>query len=139
LLENAGLVDTTVRIHPVDAKKEPRLLLRRYGYGNMIGSALRALVMYTQNPAVRASVKGVREGGVVHENVTSALDTGCTLAEGWRVRRRPGEKIGQVANPVLLSWPMCYRTGSAIIAWGVVCSHRVWLIVSRELKPDRRA
>jgi hypothetical protein len=41
LLENAGLQDITVRIHSVDVKKEPVLLLRRYGYGGMIGSATR--------------------------------------------------------------------------------------------------
>jgi arsenite methyltransferase len=69
LLENAGLVDITVRTHPVDAKNEAKLLLRRYGYGGMIGSALRALVMYTRNPAYRAFVKDVRQGGVVPENL----------------------------------------------------------------------
>jgi arsenite methyltransferase len=69
LLENAGLVNITVRSHPVDVKNEAKLLLRRYGYGGMIGTALRTLVMYTRNPAYRAFVKDVREGGIVPENL----------------------------------------------------------------------
>ncbi|MBU0492822.1 MAG: methyltransferase domain-containing protein, partial [Chloroflexi bacterium] len=40
LLENAGLQDITMRLHPVDAKHEAKLLTQRYGYGGMIGSAL---------------------------------------------------------------------------------------------------
>ena len=61
--------DFTVRIHPVDVKKEAGLLLRRYGYGGMIGSALRALALYLRNPAYRRFVKGVRQGGLVSENL----------------------------------------------------------------------
>jgi arsenite methyltransferase len=76
LLENAGLQDITVRIHPVEAKKEAGLLLRRYGYGGIIGSALRGLVMYARNPAYRAFVKGVREGGVVPENLAAYFGYG---------------------------------------------------------------
>jgi arsenite methyltransferase len=76
LLENAGLQDITMRIHPVDAKKETRLLLRRYGYGGMIESALRGLVMYARNPAYRRFVKGVREGGVMPENLAEYFGYG---------------------------------------------------------------
>jgi SAM-dependent methyltransferase len=76
LLENAGLQDITTRIHPVNAQKEAGLLLRRYGCGGMIGSALRALVMYVRNPAYREFVKGVREGGVVPENLAEYFGYG---------------------------------------------------------------
>jgi len=69
LLANAGLQDITVRLHAVDAQKEARLLLRRYGYGGMIASALRGLVMYVRNPAYRRFVKNVRQGGVVPQNL----------------------------------------------------------------------
>jgi arsenite methyltransferase len=79
LLENAGLVDITVRTHPVDAKNEAKLLLRRYGYGGMIDSALRAMVMYTRNPAYRAFVKDVREGGVVPENLDKYFGYGMYI------------------------------------------------------------
>ncbi len=69
LLRNAGLEDITVRIHPVDAKKEAGLLVRRYGYRGMIGTGLRALALYARNPAYRRFVKSVREGGVMPERL----------------------------------------------------------------------
>lgn len=69
LLANAGLQDITVRLHAVDAQKEARLLMRRCGYGGLIASALRGLVMYIRNPAYRRFVKSVRQGGVVPENL----------------------------------------------------------------------
>ncbi|MBN1136728.1 MAG: methyltransferase domain-containing protein [Anaerolineae bacterium] len=76
LMQNAGLQDITVQIHPVDAKKEAGLLARRYGYGGVIGSALRALVLYARNPAYRAFVKGVRQGGIVPENLAEYFGYG---------------------------------------------------------------
>jgi arsenite methyltransferase len=76
LLQNAGLQDITTRIHPVDAKNEAMLLLRRYGCSGMVGSMLRALVMYIRNPAYREFVKGVREGGVVPENLSEYFGYG---------------------------------------------------------------
>lgn len=76
LLQNAGLQDITMQICPVDTKKEAGLLLRRYGYGGMIGSTLRALVMYIRNPAYRAFIKRVRKGGVVPENLAEYFGYG---------------------------------------------------------------
>ena len=76
LLENAGLQDIIARIHPVDVKKEAVLLLRRYGYGGMIDSAFRALVMYFRNPAYRKFVKDVRKGGAVPENLAEYFGYG---------------------------------------------------------------
>lgn len=76
LLKKAGLCDITMRIHSVEAKKEAGLLLQRYGYGGMLGSALRGLVMYFQNPAYRRFVKGVRQGGVVPQNLAEYFGYG---------------------------------------------------------------
>jgi SAM-dependent methyltransferase len=76
LLENAGLGGITVRLHPVDAKNEAKLVLRRYGYGGMIGTWLRMLVMYIRNPAYRRFLKGVRDGGLVPENLTEYFGYG---------------------------------------------------------------
>jgi arsenite methyltransferase len=76
LLENAGLVDIAVRIHPVEAKKETQLLLQRYGYGGMIRNMLRALAMYVRNPAYRRFVKGVREEGIIPENLNEYFGYG---------------------------------------------------------------
>jgi hypothetical protein len=76
LLANAGLQDITVRMHPAIPKKEVGLLLQRYGYGGMIGSAIRALFMYLQNPAYRRFVKSVREGGIVPDNLAEYFGYG---------------------------------------------------------------
>jgi arsenite methyltransferase len=76
LLQHARLQDVTVRIHSVDAKKEARLLLRRYGCSGMIRFVVRTLVMYIRNPAYRRFLKGVREVGVVPENLTEYLGYG---------------------------------------------------------------
>jgi SAM-dependent methyltransferase len=76
LLENAGLQDITVRIHPVDPKKESMLLVRRYGCSGMLGNMLRALAMYLRNPAYRRFVKSVREAGVVPKNLTEHFGYG---------------------------------------------------------------
>jgi SAM-dependent methyltransferase len=81
LLHNAGLQEITARIHPVDAKKEAGLLLRRYGYGGMIGSALRGLFLYARNPAYRAFVKSVREGGVLPENLAEYFGYGLYVGK----------------------------------------------------------
>ena len=52
------------------------MLLRRYGYGGMIGSALRGLVMYVRNPAYRKFVKSVRQVGVLPRNLAEYFGYG---------------------------------------------------------------
>lgn len=76
LLEAAGLQDITMRIYPVEAKKEARLLARRYGVGGILTSALRALAMYVRNPAYRAFVRSVSESGVIPENLNEHFGYG---------------------------------------------------------------
>lgn len=76
LLKNAGLQDITLRIYPVDAKKETRLLLQRYGLGGMVSSMLRMMAMYIRNPAYRTFLKSVREGGVIPENLAEHFGYG---------------------------------------------------------------
>jgi ubiquinone/menaquinone biosynthesis C-methylase UbiE len=87
LLENAGLQETTVRIHRVEAKEETKLLLRRYGCGGMVGSALRAAGMYIRNPAYRRFVKSVSKVGVVPENLNEYFGYGMFVG---RKRGRGG-------------------------------------------------
>lgn len=69
LLETAGLVEIARRIYPVNVHKEARLLVQRYGLCELLGSVLRAQAMYLRNPAYRAFVKRVREGGVIPDNL----------------------------------------------------------------------
>lgn len=81
LLENAGLRDITMQIYPVDAKNEAGLLLKRYGYGGMIGVALRGLAMYLRNPAYRRFVKSVGEVGVIPENLDEYFGYGMYVGK----------------------------------------------------------
>jgi len=83
LLENAGLQDITVRMHSVKPKKEVDLLLQRYGYGGMIGSGIRALLMYLQNPAYRRFVKSVRETGVLPDNLVEYFGYGLYVGRKY--------------------------------------------------------
>ena len=85
LLESAGLRDVKTRIHPINVQQESRLLLRRYGCSGVIGSLLRALVMYTRNPTYRKFVKRVREGGVVPENLGEYFGYGMYVGRKERM------------------------------------------------------
>jgi SAM-dependent methyltransferase len=76
LLANARLQDITVRIHPVDTKKEAGLLMQRYGVRGLLASTVRALRLYFRNPAYRKFVKDVREGGVIPENLAEYFGYG---------------------------------------------------------------
>jgi arsenite methyltransferase len=69
LLEDAGLRESVVRIYEINTQSETRGILQRYGFRGMLRSLWRALSLYTKNPAYRRFVKGVREGGIIPENL----------------------------------------------------------------------
>jgi len=69
LLEGAGLRDIVVRIHEINTQKEARGLLRRYGFGGMLGVLWRMLALCARNPAYREFVKDIRKEGITPENL----------------------------------------------------------------------
>jgi ubiquinone/menaquinone biosynthesis C-methylase UbiE len=69
LLENAGLRNIVVRIHPISIKGETRGILRRYGCRGILRILWRALRLYLRNPNYRAFIKRVRGQGVIPENL----------------------------------------------------------------------
>ena len=69
LLEGAGLKDIVVRTHEVNTQNEARGLLRRYGFGGMLGVFGRMLSLYARNPAYRSFVKEVRQDGVAPKDL----------------------------------------------------------------------
>jgi len=79
LLENAGLKDISTQLYPVDAKHEAKLLLKRYGAGNMLGNMLRAFRLYLRNPAYRDFVQSVNQGGIVPDNLAEYFGYGMYL------------------------------------------------------------
>ena len=76
LLQNAGLHDIKTELHPVDAQQEAKLLLKRYGLGNILGTMLRALRLYLRNPTYRDFLKRVRQVGVVPDNISDYFGYG---------------------------------------------------------------
>ncbi len=69
LLEGAGLREITVRTYKINTQDEAKGILRRYGFGGMLRVLWRMLSRYARSPAYRRFVKGVREGGIIPENL----------------------------------------------------------------------
>ncbi len=76
LLETAGLKDLVVRIHHIDTRDEASGMMRRYGCLGMLRVWGRTLRLYAKNPAYRRFVKGVRQGGLVPENINEYFGYG---------------------------------------------------------------
>jgi len=69
LLEGAGLTVEVVDVRDVNARKEAKEIVRRYGYGGMLRSLFRGLAMYARNPSYRRFVKEVRKEGIAPDNL----------------------------------------------------------------------
>lgn len=69
LLETAGLKEVMVKIYPVNTQEEAKGILRRYGFGGMLGVMGRMLLLFAKSPDYRKFVKGVRQTGVVPNNL----------------------------------------------------------------------
>jgi arsenite methyltransferase len=69
ILEAAGLKEVIAKIYPVNTQEEAKGILRRYGFGGMLGVMTRILLLYIRSPDYRKFVKGVRQGGVVPDNL----------------------------------------------------------------------
>jgi arsenite methyltransferase len=69
LLEGAELREIVVRTYKINVRNEAKGILRRYGFGGMLGVLLRMLSLYVKNPAYRKFVKEVRKDGVTPKNL----------------------------------------------------------------------
>lgn len=69
LLEQAGLQEIVVKIGAVDMRDEAKGIVRRYGYGGMLGTWLKTLRLYIRNPAYRQFVKDVRRQGIIPKDL----------------------------------------------------------------------
>jgi ubiquinone/menaquinone biosynthesis C-methylase UbiE len=69
LLEAAGLKEITVITYPVNVQNEARGILKRYGTGGMLRVMGRMMLFYARSPTYRKFVKGVRQGGVIPDNL----------------------------------------------------------------------
>jgi len=81
LLETAGLTEITVRTYTINIKDEAREILRRYGWGGMLGVTGRMLLLYARSPAYRKFVKEVRQGGVIPKNLEEYFGYGLFVGQ----------------------------------------------------------
>jgi ubiquinone/menaquinone biosynthesis C-methylase UbiE len=69
MLETAELKEIMAKTYAINTRDEAKGILRRYGFGGMLGVLGRMLLLYARSPAYRKFVRGVREGGVIPENL----------------------------------------------------------------------
>ena len=69
LLEGAGLGEIVAKTYAIDVRNEGKGMLRRYGWGGMLGILYRMLSLYATSPAYRKFVKEVRENEITPVNL----------------------------------------------------------------------
>jgi SAM-dependent methyltransferase len=69
LLEGAGLGEIVAKTCTINVRDEGKGMLRRYGWGGMLGILYRMLSLYATSPAYRRFVKEVRENEITPANL----------------------------------------------------------------------
>lgn len=69
MLESAGVREIVASVHAIGIQDEAKGILRRYGFGGMLRVFWRIAGLYLRNPAYRRFVRGVREQGMMPENL----------------------------------------------------------------------
>jgi arsenite methyltransferase len=69
LLEGAGLGEIVAKTCAINVRSEAKGMLRRYGWGGMLGILYRMLSLYATSPAYRRFVKEVRENEITPANL----------------------------------------------------------------------
>ena len=81
LLESAGLKDITVNTYSINTQDESRGILKRYGTGGMLRVMGRMLLLYARSSAYRKFVKGVRQGGIIPDNLQAYFGYGLFVGQ----------------------------------------------------------
>ena len=79
LLETAGLREIVVKTYEVNVQDESKGILRRYGWGGMLGVLFRMLFLYARSPAYRKFVKEVQKDGITPENLNEYFGYGLYI------------------------------------------------------------
>jgi ubiquinone/menaquinone biosynthesis C-methylase UbiE len=69
LLKTTGLKEIVVKTHEVNVQDESKGILRRYGWGGILGVLFRMLSLYARSPGYRKFVKEVQKDGITPENL----------------------------------------------------------------------
>lgn len=83
LLKNAGLKEITCRTFAVNPREEARGILRRYGLGGLLRVLWRMQLLYARSSEYRGFVKGVRENGLLPENLEMYFGYGLFVGQKW--------------------------------------------------------
>jgi arsenite methyltransferase len=81
LLEAAGLKEITAQVYAVKAQDETKSILRRYGFGGMLGVMARTLLLYTRSPDYRKFVGEVRQGGILPDHLEEYFGYGLFVGK----------------------------------------------------------
>ncbi len=69
LLQSAGLEEIVCQTFPINLRNEGKEMMRRYGWGEMLGIVFRMLSLYVTSPAYREFVKQVRANEITPTNL----------------------------------------------------------------------
>ena len=81
LLANAGLSEIITKTFAIDLRDEGKGMLRRYGWGGMLGIMGRMLSLYVASPAYRKFVKEVRENEITPTNLEEYFGYGLYVGK----------------------------------------------------------
>ncbi len=81
LLANAGLSEIVTKIFAINLRDEGKGMLRRYGWGGMLGIMGRMLSLYVTSPAYRKFVKDVRENEIAPTNLEEYFGYGLYVGQ----------------------------------------------------------
>ena len=76
LLQNAGLKEITIKTYTIQTQDEARGILKRYGWGGMLGVMGRMLLLYIKSPDYRNFVRKVKQSGVTPPNLNEYFGYG---------------------------------------------------------------
>jgi ubiquinone/menaquinone biosynthesis C-methylase UbiE len=81
LLEGAGLKEIIAKVYAINLQDETKGILKRYGFGGMLGILGRTLRLYLRSPEYREFARGVRQGGIVPDNLTEYFGYGLFVGQ----------------------------------------------------------
>jgi hypothetical protein len=81
LLKTAGLTEIVVKTYDIDTQDEAKGIVRRYGLGGWLRVMGRMMLLYARSPAYRRFVKGVRESGIVPDNIQEYFGYGLFVGQ----------------------------------------------------------
>ena len=81
LLANAGLSEIVTKIFAINLRDEGKGMLRRYGWGGMLGIMGRMLSLYVTSPAYTKFVKDVRENEIAPTNLEEYFGYGLYVGQ----------------------------------------------------------